>query len=209
MGGLLGLLWYKYRSCPPPPENFEISSATALNTGIREFQPGVDSRPQGPDNKACWFDADLGLLNARLELTPPIQFNHYDDAKRSYMNAKYELTPLTDTNGFREIWRNEPEMCGSFTMVPNPETQFPVYDPESTGQCNYIVRSKIDHLPASQSSNGLVSLRAMAEQAFTTSAIDFRNGIMNEHIDRFRRERQHNCADMPLNTASAGSGVAN
>jgi hypothetical protein len=29
---------------------------------------------------------------------------------------------------------------------------------------------------------------------------------MNEHIDRFRRERQHNCPDMKLNAFSAGSG---
>lgn len=207
--GLIAIFVSKMTS-PSSGEGFEVSEKQALDQGIRQFAPSYDTRPHGPMDKACWIEnEDLDILNAKLQRTPLIQYNHFDDEKRSYMNAKYELTPLTDTNGFKDIWRGEPEMCGSFDMPPNPHTQFPVYDPETRGECNYIVRSKIDHLPASQSPNGLVAVRAMAEQDYNDSAMKFRNAIMNDHIDYFRRERQHNCADMPLNGMAAGSGVAN
>lgn len=193
----------------PPTEHFkpEISEKQALNSGIRGYDPYWDSRPHGPRNKACYFNADTGLLNALYEVTPPIQFNHYDDSKRSYSNAKYELTPLTDTDGFKQIWRNDSSMCGGYSMIPNPLTEFPVEEPYPQGQCNYIFRTKIDHAVENDGTHGgFQSLRAVAEQDWINSQTEFRNGIMNEHIDRFRRERQHNCADMPLNSFSAGSG---
>ena len=205
---ILGLLLIVFLSCNMPREGFtpEISEAQALRQGVRQFDPTYDSRPHVPVNNACWFDQGVSLINTAYEVTPPLQFNHFDDSKRSYMNAKYELTPLTDTDGFKDIWRNEPDYCGGYSMVPDPLTQLPVEYPEAQGQCNYIVRSKIDHLPISQAQNDLISTRPIAEQAYTQSVLDFRSNIMNEHIDRFRRERQHNCADMKLNTASAGSG---
>jgi len=152
----------------------------------------------------CWYASDTDLINATYEITPKIQFNHDDSAKRSYMNAKYELTPLVDTDGFKEIWRSEPGMCGGYTMVPDLEEQEEIEPPMN--QCNYIVRSKIDHLNIPQESNDLVSMRPIAEEAFNKATMDFRQGIMNDHIDRFRRERQHNCADMKLSTAGAGAG---
>lgn len=185
-----------------------ISEQDALKSGVRTFAPIYDSRPhvKNPLTDACWYDQNTSLLNSKFEVTPNIQFNHDDSAKRSYMNAKYELTPLTSAEGFTQIWRNEPEMCGGLSMVPDPLTTFPVDDVPNRGQCNYIVRSNIDHLPISQAQNDLNSTRPIAEDSYNQSILDFRNGIMNAHIDRFRRERQHNCADMKLNTASAGSG---
>lgn len=205
---ILGLFLIIILRCNSQQENFqpEISEQRALDTGIRSFDPSFDSRPHGSIDKPCWFDENNGFINAAYEVTPLLQFNHYDDSKRSYMNTKYELTPLTDTDGFRQIWRNEPEMCGGYSMVPDPLTQFPVDDPSSQGQCNYIVRSKIDHLPISQAQNDLISTRPIAETAFNQSVLDFRSSIMNEHIDRFRRERQHNCPDMKLGSVSAGAG---
>ena len=205
---ILGLLLIIVLRSNQPVENFQpqITEQQALQTGVRSFDPTYDSRPHGPINQACWFDQNNSLLNAAYEITPPLQFNHYDDSKRSYMNAKYEVTPLQDEDGFRQIWRNEPEMCGGYSMTPDPLTTFPVDDPSAQGQCNYIVRSKIDHLPVSQAQNDLISTRPMAEAAYNQSILDFRSSIMNEHIDRFRRERQHNCPDMKLGSVSAGSG---
>lgn len=191
-----------------PREGFqpEITERQALDQGIRQFDPVYDSKPHVPTNSACWFDQGVSLINAAYEVTPNIQFNHDDAAKRSYMNAKYELTPLTDEDGFRQIWRDEPEYHGSYTMIPDPLTEFPVETGDARGQCNYIVRSKIDHLPVSQGQNDLISTRPMVEAAFNQSVLDYRNAIMNDHIDRFRRERQHNCPDMKLSTAGAGAG---
>ncbi len=191
-----------------PCEHFtsDVTDVQALDDGIRTFIPGLDSKPHVPPNKSCWFDPGVSTLNAAYEVTTPIQFNHFDDSKRSYMNAKYELTPNTEAEGFTQIWRTEPEMCGEYIMVPDPAS-FSVIDPEDhVGQCNYIVRSKIDHLPISQAQNGLNSVRAIAEADYSQSVLDFRSNIMAEHIDRFRRERQHNCPDMKLNAFSAGSG---
>ena len=206
LGILLIIILRSYQ----PQENFEprITETQALNQGIRSFDPTYDSRPRvhNPNTDACWFDQGVSLINAAYEVTPNIQFNHDDAAKRSYMNTKYELTPLTEADGFTEIWRNEPGMCGSYSMVPDPLTTFPVDEPETQGQCNYIVRSSIDHLPISQAHNGLQSTRPMAEAAYNQSVLDFRTSIMNEHIDRFRRERQHNCPDMKLGSVSAGAG---
>jgi hypothetical protein len=210
LGLLLIIIMYMYG----PKENFipdsryynNITEKQALQTGIRGFVPGYDSRPHVPPNQACWFDQNTDLLNAAYEITPPIQFSHDEAAKRSYMNAKYELDPLIPAEGFTQIWRNEPDMCGGFTMVPDPLTEFPVEQPELRGQCNYIVRSKIDHLPISQGQNDLISTRPVVEAAYMQNTIDFRNSIMGEHIDRFTRERKHNCPDMPLYRASAGSG---
>ena len=159
---------------------------------------------EGELNKPCWFDENNSLINAKYEITPNIQFNHDDSSKRSYMNAKYELTPLTDTDGFKEIWRNEPGNCGGYTMIPEVDLQ---EEPEEQlNQCNYIVRSKIDHLGLRQESNDLISMRPQAEASYNKAVMDFRNDIMNNHIDRFRRERQHNCSDMKLSTAGAGAG---
>lgn len=206
LGIILIIVLYSYQM----QENFqpEISESQALDKGIRQFDSSYDSQPhvKNPNTDACWFNQDESLWNAAYEITPKIQFNHHDDSKRSYMNAKYELTPLTDTDGFKEIWRNEPGMCGGYSMVPDPLTTFPVDEPDNRGQCNYIVRSKIDHLPVSQAQNDLISTRPIAEKAYNDSVMEFRNGIMNEHIDRFRRERQHNCPDMKIGSVSAGAG---
>lgn len=205
---ILGILLIIVLRSNQPCEHFtsDVTEAQALDTGIRTFIPNVDSRPHVPENKSCWFDQDVGILNAAYEITTPIQFNHYDDSKRSYMNAKYELTPDTEAEGFTQIWRTESDMCGGYSMVPDLTTASSMAPEEDMGQCNYIVRSKIDHLPVSQSPNGLNSVRAIAEADYAQSTIDFRSNIMAEHIDRFRRERQHNCPDMKLNAFSAGSG---
>lgn len=159
-------------------------------------------KPNRKEN--CGIDENKDLINMAYEVTTPIHFNHHDDSKRSYMNAKYELTPLAEAEGFTQIWRNEPEMCGEYTMLPEEVTEFPIENVESVGQCNYITRSKVDHL--SLFNNNLISTRPIVEQTFNQSMIDFRDSIKNEHLDRFRRERQHNCSDMKLSTASAGSG---
>lgn len=207
---ILGLILIVILRSYQPLEHFtpEISNATALETGVRGFMPGYDSRPQGPRNKSCWFNADRGLLNAAYEITPKIQFNHFDDSKRSYMNAKYELEPLREADGFTQIWRSEPDMCGGYSMVPDPLTVSPLSElgHDATGQCNYIVRSKIDHLNIDPATTDLMSIRPMAEADYLQHSIDQRTAIMNEHIDRFRRERQHNCPDMRLGRVAAGSG---
>nr|QBK87923.1 MAG: hypothetical protein LCMAC202_02840 [Marseillevirus LCMAC202] len=204
----LGILLIVVLRSNQPREHFypRVTEMNALDHGIRSFDPSYDSRPHVPVNDSCWFDQGVSLLNATYEVTPKIQFNHFDDSKRSYMNTKYELNPLEDTDGFKQIWRSEPGMCGGYSMVPDPLTTFPVDQPEAQGQCNYIVRSKIGPYPISQMQNGLNSIRPMAEAAFNQSIIDFRSSIMNEHIDRFRRERQHNCPDMKLGSVSAGAG---
>jgi hypothetical protein len=205
---ILGLLLIIILRNNQPRENFssDISDSRALKKGIRTFIPGYDSKPHVAPTKSCWFDQDVSLLNATYEVTPPIQFNHFDDSKRSYMNAKYELTPLTEAEGFTQIWRTEPDMCGGYSMVPDGNTISPLTQNDSVGQCNYIVRSGIDMLPISQAQNGLNSVRPIAEASYNQSVLDFRSSIMNEHVDRFRRERQHNCPDMKLNAFSAGSG---
>ena len=208
--GLLLILFAFHFYTNKQKENFtpEISEQTALDKGIRSFDMNYDSKPHVKNNQtdACWFNEGQTLLNATYEITPKIQFNRDDAAKRSYMNAKYELTPLRQADGFTEIWRNEPDMCGGYSMIPETLTNFPVEDEYNRSQCNYITRSKIDHLPISQGQNGLISTRAYAEQDYKDSMIQYRNGIMNEHIDRFRRERQHNCPDMKLLTTSGGGG---
>src|SRR5690606_21838142 len=94
-------------------ENFksDISETQALDSGIRGFIPGLDSKPKVGACQSCWFDQDTSLRNMAFEVTPPIQFNLDDSSKRSYMNAKYELTPLQPADGFTQIWRTEPDMC--------------------------------------------------------------------------------------------------
>jgi len=205
---VLGLILIVVLRSYQPIEHFkpEISESQALSRGVRGFVPSYDSRPQGPPCKSCWFDQDRSFLNAAYEITPKIQFNHFDDSKRSYMNAKYELDPLQEAHGFTQIWRDEPEMCGGYSMVPDPLTVSPTLQEDTVGQCNYIVRSKIDHLGVSPAENDLTSIRPMAEADYLQHSLDQRTAIMNEHIDRFRRERQHNCADMKLGSVSAGSG---
>lgn len=206
---LLGLLLIFILRAGRRSENFgDISEQEAVDTGIRSFDPAYDSRPhvKNPETDACWFDQGVSLLNTAYELTPPLQFNHDDAAKRSYNNTKYELTPLSVENGFSQIWRNEPEMCGGYSMIPDPLTTFPVESEASQGQANYIVRSTVDTLPIEQAQTGLQSVRALAENAYSQSILDYRSNIMNEHLDRFRRERQHNCPDMKLSTAGAGAG---
>lgn len=205
--GLLMIL-LMYTSRQQEHFNPETSEKAALEQGIRSFDPNYDSKPhvKNPVTDACWFNQDQDLLNAAYEITPNIQFNHDESAKRSYMNAKYELELLQEAEGFTQIWRSEPGMNGSYSMVPDPLTQFPVYEEDSQGQDNYIVRSIVDHLPISQAQNGLMSIKPMAEAAYTQASLDFRTSIMNEHIDRFRRERQHNCPDMKLSAGTAGAG---
>lgn len=204
---ILGLILIILLRNNQPKEHFNSNDQRALDSGIRGFMPGVDSLPHGGQNDPCWFDQNTDLLNATYEVTPKIQFNHDDGAKRSYANAKYELTPLTDTNGFKDIWRNEPGFCGGYSMVPQPDTISPVLHEEpDLHPVNYIVRSKIDHVRADPANNSLNSMRPFVEASYAQDSMDFRTSIMNEHIDRFRRERQHNCADMPLLTTSAGGG---
>lgn len=208
---IIGIFMILFLKNKQPVENFtaEVSNRQALNQGIRGFVPGYDSRPHVPQNAACWFDQNTDLINAKYEITPNIQFNHDNAAKRSYSNAKYELLPQTKTPGFDQIWRAEPAMQGNYTMTPDPFTQLPVQQPdESLYHENYIVRSKIDHLGLDQSRTNLNSVRGMAEDGYLQSVMQQRNAIMNDHIDRFRRERQHNCADMKLNRAAAGAGGA-
>ena len=128
-----------------------------------------------------------------------LQFNHHNDSKRSYTNAKYEVTPLDVAQPYREIWRNEPGDCGEFTMIPDPYTVSPIESEDILrGQCHYITRSSVDHLPESFTSGGLVSARPAVESAFMRDTLEFRNSIMGEHIDRFQRERQHNCTDIKV-----------
>lgn len=184
-----------------------VTEQEALDSGIRGFVPTYDTFPHGNPTQPCWFGQDDFLLNSTLEITPKIQFAHFDDAKRSYMNAKYELTPLTDTNGFKQIWRSEPEMQGSFSMTPDPLTETPIDNaPDNRGQCNYIVRSTIDHLGLEQEYNGLNSTRALAEAAYMQKQVDFREGLIGQHRDYFISQRQHNCPDMPLSAAGGGAG---
>lgn len=153
------------------------------------------------------YNPILNRLNAAYEVTPLIQFNPFNDEKRSYMNAKYELTPLTDEPGFKEIWRQEPEMLGNYSMVADPETVFPVSaDDRYPSHENYIVRSKIDHLGVAQAQTDLYGVRALAEADYLQSSLNLRENIINEHIDKLVRARKHNCPDMKLMTTSAGGG---
>jgi hypothetical protein len=156
--------------------------------------------------KDCWFDSNLGMINSKYELTPPIQFNHYDDSKRSYMNAKYELTPLQDTDGFNQIWRQDPSDCGYFSMVPDPLTVLDLPpDDSQQGQCNYIYRTKLPIDTFDEGQQGFAATRALAEDAYRNNTTQFRN-LIGEYRDRFNRERKHNCTDMSLNRASSGGG---
>jgi len=210
IGGLALTVAFKYMDTRQR-ENFAsaASEERALANGVRSFDPSYDSFPQGPPNNMCWgADANTGILNAAYEITPNIQFNHYDDSKRSYMNAKYELNPLEQAEDFTQIWRNEPEWCGGYTMIPDERAEFPVEPEYEQGQPNYIVRSTVDTVPGigDQAFTNLHSIRAQAEAQFAESTMKFREGIMNEHIDRFRRERQHNCPGMKLSTGTAGAG---
>lgn len=160
------------------------------------FTPHRGGRP-ACDN--CGLDSNQSHINAKYEVTPLLQFNHDNASKRSYTNAKYEVTPLDVPQPYREIWRNEPEFCGEYNMVPNPYTISPIGEIDTpTGQCHYITRSSIDHLPVSQTQTGLVSARPAVESAFMRDSLEFRNSIMGEHIDRFQRERQHNCTDIKV-----------
>lgn len=161
------------------------------------------------DCGATGYDPILNRLNAAYEVTPPIQFNPFNDSKRSYMNAKYELNPLTDEPGFKEIWRAEPEMMGNYSMVADPETVFPVAAAdEHPSQENYIVRSKIDHLGVAQAQTDLYGLRPLAEADYLQSTLNFRENIMNEHIDKLVRARKHGCGDMRLMSTNSGGGGA-
>lgn len=172
---------------------------------FQKKEPFTFPKNQNPC-KPCWFDPNRGLINAKYEVTPPIQFNHYDDSKRSYMNAKYELTPLEDTNGFKQIWRQEPGECGYYSMVPDPLTVLDLPPDESEqGQCNYIYRTKLPLDAFGEGQQGFAATRALAEESYRNNTIQFRN-LIGEYKDRFNRERKHNCTDMALNRASAGGG---
>lgn len=166
------------------------------NTPKRE---NFNAHRGGRPCRGCQFDSNMSYINSKYEVTPMIQFNHDNASKRSYTNAKYEVTPLDVPAPYREIWRSEPEYCGEFTMIPNPYTISPVDNVEiPRGQCHYITRSSIDHLPVSQTQTGLVSARPAVESAFMRDSLQFRNSIMGEHVDRFMRERQHNCTDIKV-----------
>ena len=173
-----------------------IALRTTCQRENREnFGPHRGGRPC----RGCGFDSNQSYINAKYEVTPLLQFNHDNASKRSYTNAKYEVTPLDVPAPYREVWRNEPEYCGEFTMIPNPYTISPVGEQDlPRGQCHYITRSYVDHLPISQSQTGLVSARPAVESAWMRDSQEFRNSIMGEHIDRFARERQHNCTDLKI-----------
>lgn len=158
------------------------------------FGPHRGGRPC----RGCAFDSSLSHINSKFEITPELQFNHDNASKRSYTNAKYEVTPLYVPAPYSEIWRNEPEYCGEFTMIPNPYTISPDSTEIPRGQCHYITRSYVDHLPISQTQTGLVSARPAVESAWMRDSQEFRNSIMGEHVDRFMRERQHNCTDIKV-----------
>ena len=194
-------------------ENFipQITEKQALRDGVRGFDMDYDSLPHTAPNEPCSFNQDVGLWNMAYEVTPAIQFNHHNDSKRSYMNAKYELTPLTPAEGFTQIWRDEPEYHGYYDMPPNKKTIFPIGDNDvdepPLSQENYLVRSKVDHLPLiSDGFSNLNNVRPYVEQEFSRQNVDFRESMMGEYKDYFRERRQHNCADMPLNRVSAGNG---
>jgi len=183
-----------------------ILRSTVLSSQSEGFSPHRGGPVSGCGSingvpcSTCGQDTQQAKINAKYEVTPLLQFNSDNDSKRSYMNAKYEVTPLDVPAPFREIWRNEPEFTGEFTMVPNPYTISPGTDlteiPHS--QAHYISRSSVDHLPISQTSGGLVSARPAVESAWFTASTEHRNSIMGEHIDRFARERQHGCTDIKV-----------
>jgi len=208
IGGIILIVLIHLFTRQRTPENFtpEVSNSQALRDGIRGFVPGYDSVPHVPANKACWFDQNTDLLNATYEITPKIQFNHDEAAKRSYMNAKYELDPLIPADGFTQIWRGEPGMCGEYNMVPDVLTQMPVEEIMPDSQVNYITRTKVDHVGVDPAKTSLQAMRGLAEADFTNASMQFRDAIMNDHIDYFRRERQHNCPDMRLGRVAAGAG---
>ena len=153
----------------------------------------------------CGFDPNLRQINAKYARTTPIQFTNDDSAKRSYANAKYELTPLEDTNGFRQIWRREPEDCGYFSMPPEPTTQLELQEEVPQGQANYIFRTTVDTHTFNDGMNGLNANKALVEQGFVDSTMQFRN-LIGEYQDKFNRDRKHNCGDMKLMNVSAGGG---
>lgn len=189
------------------PENYYL---TLLGLGLTLiFIMYVNTKKEGfISDCGSEYNPILNRLNAAYEVTPPIQFNPFNDEKRSYMNTSKELNPLMDEPGFKEIWRAEPEMMGSYSMVPDPETVFPVsgVTDDHPSQEHYIVRSKVDHLNISQSHTDLYSTRSLAEADYNQSMVDFRQGIMNEHEDRFIRERKHGCPDMKLMSTTGGGG---
>lgn len=150
---------------------------------------------------------NLDKINQMYEIKLPIQFNHDDAAKRSYANAKYELIPLEDTNGFRQIWRKEPEDCGYYSM-PVIKQPYELIDnqQEDHTQCNYIHRVNVNLDAFGDGQQGALATRALAEQQFRDDTNLYRN-LIGEYADRFNRERKHNCMDMKLSAAPAGSGT--
>jgi len=150
---------------------------------------------------------NIDSINQKYELKLPIQFNHDEAAKRSYANAKYELTPLRDTQGFRQIWRKEPEQCGYYSMPPRKKYSLDIHPPEQHNQCNYISRVKIGLDAYGDGQQSLLATRALAEQSYKDGMIAQRS-VIDDYTDRFNRERKHNCIDMKLNAAASGSGYA-
>lgn len=145
----------------------------------------------------------LARLNAKYEGTPFYEYNDDQASKRSYMNAKYEVTPLFVPSPFNELWRNEAEYCGEFTMIPDSYTMSSdeYQDNLPKSQVHYITRNAIDLLPSQNQFSGFSSLQSAkyeAESDFMKSSTEFRENIMGEHMDRFMRERQHNCSDIKV-----------
>jgi len=145
----------------------------------------------------------LARLNAKYEGTPFYEYNDDQASKRSYMNAKYEVTPLFVPSPFNELWRNEAEYCGEFTMIPDSYTmtEDEYQDNLPKSQTHYITRNAIDLLPSQNQFSGFSSLesaRYEAESDFMTASTQFRENIMGEHMDRFQRERQHGCSDIKV-----------
>jgi len=146
----------------------------------------------------CGYDSNTSMINAKYEVTPELQFNSDNASKRSYANAKYEVIPYHIAAPYREIWRNESNSTNPYSMIPDPYTVSPgaTEQEEPKSQCHYISRSSIDNVAGVETNGGLVSIRPAVESAFMRDTLEFRNGIMGEHADRFMRERQHGCSDI-------------
>lgn len=150
-----------------------------------------------------YFDC-TDIKNAAYEFEPLDRYNNDDWSKRSYANAQYELNPMVDELHYK--WQREPEDVGSFTMTPPVTTLVDENPDASPSSVNYIVRSKIDFLDIDMSNRCLNNVRQDAEDAFLQNELLQRNTIMNDYVDRFRRERQNNCSDTPVMRLSAGGG---
>ena len=147
----------------------------------------------------CGFDSSMAYINTKYEETPSNQFSHVNYGPRSYTNAKYTVKPMYVPAPYREVWRNDVVFDGEFNpyqptyqLIPqNCGGNSPNFSQPQT-KTYYEDRDYVDNLPAVAPVRKESAMPAV-QPAFMRDSMEFRNNIMGEYVDKFARERQHNC----------------